>query len=95
MYHVYVLFSEADGKLYTGVTGDLARRLREHVYGKVRSTRQRRPLRLVYCESFVSKARARDREAYFKTPEGGAVKQRLVREIGVPQDPPGEALWYT
>ena len=80
MYHVYVLLSDADGQLYTGVTGDLKRRLREHSYGKVRSTKRRRPLRLVYTEEFNSKAAAQGREAYFKTPEGGALKQRLVAE---------------
>jgi putative endonuclease len=78
MYHVYVLRSLKDGRLYTGVTENLERRLREHSAGKTRSLRYRRPLVLVFSESFATKAEAVARERFFKTPEGGAVKQALV-----------------
>ncbi len=80
MYHVYVLRSESDGRLYTGVTGDLKRRLGEHKRGKVRSTVRRRPLVLIYSESFESKPTAMQRERFFKTPEGGALKRRLIED---------------
>ncbi len=80
VYHVYILRSESDGQLYTGVTGDLKRRLGEHHRGKVRSTARRRPLVLVYSESFATKPAAMQRERFFKTPEGGARKQRLIEE---------------
>jgi putative endonuclease len=78
---VYVLRSAKDGRLYTGVTSNLGRRLSEHNSGKVRSTASRRPLVLVYCERFECKEDARARERYFKTPEGGKLKQRLVNEL--------------
>jgi putative endonuclease len=78
---VYVLRSTKDGRLYTGVTSNLDRRLREHNSGKVRSTANRRPLILVYSELFKCKEDARARERYFKTPEGGKLKQRLVNEL--------------
>ncbi len=80
MYHVYILRSESDGRLYTGVTGDLKRRLGEHNSGKVRSTASRRPLVLIYSESFESKLAAMQRERFFKTPEGGTLKKRLIEE---------------
>ena len=80
MYHLYVFRSESDGRLYTGVTGDLKRRLAEHNRGKVRSTARRRPLILIYSESFESEPAAMQRERFFKTPEGGALKQRLIEE---------------
>jgi putative endonuclease len=48
----------ADGTLYTGITTDLARRLRQHNAGRAsRYTRGRRPVELVYSE------RRRDRPA--------------------------------
>ena len=75
-----VLRSEKDGRLYTGVTGDLRQRLKDHAAGKVASTRHRRPLRLVYTESFESRTEAWARERYFKTPQGGGLKQRLTAE---------------
>ena len=75
---LYVLRSLKDGRLYTGIALDRDHRLREHNAGRVRSTRSRRPFVLVYSESFQREQR-RWREHYFKTPEGGALKQRLVR----------------
>ena len=80
MFYVYVLRSLKDGQLYTGVTADLKRRLREHHAGKTRSLRGRRPLELVYTEEYTSKAQAMARERFFKTPAGGVVKQALVAE---------------
>ncbi len=74
---MYVLRSTRDGRLYTGVTADLSRRLREHNSGKVASTRARRPLVLAYREVYQTKQGAMARERYFKTPEGGSLKQRL------------------
>jgi putative endonuclease len=80
VYYVYILRSERDGKLYTGSTGDVQRRLAEHNRGKVRSTTGRRPFVLIYSEAFSDKAAAQARERYFKTPEGGVLKRRLIEE---------------
>jgi hypothetical protein len=48
MHYTYVLWSEKDGKSYTGATADLRQRLRLHSAGRVRSTAHRQPLTLVY-----------------------------------------------
>ena len=80
MYYVYVLKSLKDGNLYTGVTANLRRRLREHNTGKTKSLRARRPLRLVFTEAYPSKRQALARERFFKTPAGGVLKQELVAE---------------
>ncbi|MBI5134219.1 MAG: GIY-YIG nuclease family protein [Candidatus Taylorbacteria bacterium] len=64
-YHLYMLRC-ADGTLYTGITTDIARRLREHNEGAsgAKYTRARRPVELVYARryrdrSFASVAEAR------------------------------------
>jgi putative endonuclease len=90
-FSVYVLKSMRDGKTYTGVAGDLTRRMAEHARGHVRSTRNRRPLLLVYVERFSSKQQALERERFFKTPGGGPAKQRLIAERSIcpPLDNPG------
>ena len=83
-YWLYVLRSHKDGKTYTGSTGNLKSRLQEHFAGKVKSTRNRRPLELVLAERFQSRHEAVARERYFKTAEGGVEKQRLIRvAVGV------------
>ncbi|MCH8993434.1 MAG: GIY-YIG nuclease family protein [Chloroflexi bacterium] len=55
MFHGYVLQSVADGHFYVGITNDLQRRLREHNKGRQRSTRARRPFRIVYSEGCASR----------------------------------------
>jgi len=63
---VYILKSKKDGKLYIGVTNDLERRLKEHKDGQSKSTKHRRPLKLVYYEAFKAKEDAHDRERKLK-----------------------------
>ncbi len=67
MYYVYVLLSERDGNFYTGATPDLKRRFAAHCAGKVPSTKDRRPLKLIYYEASLSKDDAIRRERYLKT----------------------------
>jgi len=76
MYFVYVLQSQ-DNKLYVGLTNDIHRRLREHNDGKTRSTRARRPLKLIHSEEFLTRSSARDRERFLKSGRG----RRLIREL--------------
>ena len=78
---VYVLFSEKDRMPYTGYTSNLERRMRDHHAGKVRSTRHRRPLVLIYKEGFPGKAAAMDRERFLKTPAAAAIKSELLRRV--------------
>jgi len=67
MYFTYVLLSEKDGKYYIGFTDDLTKRIKEHKLGLVKSTKDRRQLKLVYYEACLSKEKALKREKYFKT----------------------------
>ena len=79
MYYVYVLFSAKDKKFYIGFTSNLKRRLEEHSQGKNISTRSRRPLKLVYYESHLSKKDAQRREKYFKTTKGKSTLKQILR----------------
>ena len=62
MYYVYILMSSVDGGFYTGSTGDLKHRVQEHSEGLVLTTRDRRPLELVYDEACNSRKDACRRE---------------------------------
>lgn len=65
---VYVLRC-ADGSLYTGVTVDVDRRLREHngeLPGGARYTASRRPVTLAHVETAANRASACQREAAIK-----------------------------
>jgi len=70
--YTYVLRSLMDGRLYTGQTEDLERRLHEHNTGTdpVRYTKNRGPWQLVYSETFENRREAMAREKYLKTGAG-------------------------
>lgn len=70
MYYVYVLLSKKDGKLYVGSSPNLKSRLEKHHNGFVMSTRNRRPLRLVYYECYLNASDARRREIFLKGGKG-------------------------
>lgn len=70
MWYVYVLVSDADRRFYVGFTENLSNRLNLHLEGKVASTKDRRPLRLVYYEASLNKQDALHRERYLKSTYG-------------------------
>jgi len=66
VYYFYILQSNRDGKFYYGHTDNLKQRLKKHQEGLTRSTKSRRPLELVYYESFTTRKEALSREHQFK-----------------------------
>ena len=55
---VYILECN-DGSLYTGVTNDLNRRIKQHNAGKgAKYTRMKRPVKLVYSKEIENKSEA-------------------------------------
>ena len=70
MYYTYVLQSETDGNFYAGFTKDLKIRFEQHCKGLVESTKDRRPLKLIYYEASLMQEDALKRERYFKTYNG-------------------------
>ena len=77
-YYVYVLHSEKDNQHYVGFTNNILNRLDEHNLGKVLSTKNRRPLRLIYWEGCLNQKDATRREKYLKTAWGKRyLKNRL------------------
>jgi putative endonuclease len=70
MFIVYVLKSEKDSKRYIGFTENIDRRLFDHANGLVKSTKNRRPLVLIYKEEYSTKMEAREREKFLKSGQG-------------------------
>jgi len=70
MFYTYILRSKKDKKLYAGYTKDLKLRFEQHQKGLVESTRDRRPLALIYYEACLTQKDATKREKHFKTHYG-------------------------
>ncbi|MFH1193613.1 MAG: GIY-YIG nuclease family protein [bacterium] len=69
-YYTYVLLSKKDNNFYTGYTENLKLRFEAHKKGKVDSTRERRPLVLIYYEACLNQQDATHREKYLKSYHG-------------------------
>ena len=77
-FHVYIIECN-DGKLYTGITTDLKRRIQQHNSGNgCRFTKFRHPVKLVYSEEASGRPEALRREAAIKCLE----RQQKLRLIG-------------
>ena len=79
MYYIYVLQSAKDRKFYTGFTKNLKSRFDEHQKGKVESTKDKRPLKLIYYEACLSREKAGSRELFLKS---GMGKRYLKNRLG-------------
>ena len=56
-----------DGSLYTGITTDLAKRIKRHNEGRAsKYTRAKKPVKLVHKEVCITESAARKREAAIK-----------------------------
>ncbi len=79
MFYVYVLQSKQDNKFYTGYTKNLKLRFDGHNKGRVQSTKNRLPLKLIYYEACLNQQDATHREKYLKTYYGKAFIKKRVK----------------
>lgn len=79
MFYFYILQSTKDKAYYYGSTTNLKRRVNEHISGKVESTCNRLPLKLVYYEAYVTDGVARLRERQVK--KSGSIRKTLTNRI--------------
>ena len=89
LYFVYMLRC-SDGTLYTGITTDPARRLKEHNLGTgAKFTRAKRPVEMVYAERADGRSEASKREAEIKS----YTREKKLLLIGSPNNIIGEIEW--
>lgn len=80
MFYIYILLL-SNKHLYTGYTSDLKRRIKQHQNGDVKSTKYKRPLRLIHYESYIKKSDAKRRERFLKTTEGKHLLKMQIRDL--------------
>lgn len=82
MYYTYILQLK-DGSYYHGHSDNLKQRFREHQGGIVTSTKNFRPVKLVFYAAFLTKNQAIKFEKYLKTGSGFAFRNKhLIDKSG-------------
>ena len=75
---VYALRSLRDNNLYVGISQNPEKRVGTHNKGKTESTKNRRPLVLIYKESCNSLKEAREKEKYYKSGFGREILKQMI-----------------
>ena len=81
-YSVYIIQSEVDGSFYIGYSKDPEKRLLKHNSAKTGFTARKKPWKLVYTESFNTKAEAIKREKFLKRQKNREFYQKLIDQAG-------------
>ena len=101
MFYTYILFNEETGRYYVGYSPDLKNRIKQHLSGKVLSTKSNLNYKLYWYCAFRERDLALSFEKYLKTGSGIAfMKKRFfkspvafAKENGsTSDDSPSEAL---
>ena len=81
MYCTYILESELNGQLYIGQTNDVNARFIRHNKGFVKSTRSKRPWKLVFFVESESRAEAVQLEIKLKAFKNPAKVREWIRNF--------------
>ena len=76
IYHAYILGCN-DGTKYYGHTNNLVERIKDHIKGRVYSTRNKQP-RLVYYEEFNLRSEVFKREMQFNN---GKTRKKTIEKL--------------
>jgi len=77
-YYSYVIYSFKYKRFYKGHCENLDERLKQHNAGYTKSTKAFIPWRIVYYETFESRAEAIAREKYFKSAAGRRFLKKVI-----------------
>ena len=77
MYYIYILQLK-NKSYYIGYSSDLKLRIAEHERGNVESTKNLRPIKIIYYSAFSTQKKATDFEKYLKTSSGFAFRNKRL-----------------
>ena len=81
MPYTYILKSSRVEKwYYVGSCNILEERFKQHKKGSVRSTKFKRPLKIIFSKEFDSITEARKYENYLKSPKGYLEKKKIIKD---------------
>lgn len=77
-YDVYIIQSQLDSSYYIGYSNNVQLRLERHNLGLTKSTKAKRPWKIVYSEHYDSKTKALQREREIKRMKSRIYIERLI-----------------
>lgn len=84
MYYVYLLESKIDKSWYIGYSFDLRKRFASHNAGSNKSTKGKRPWKLIYYEAYLDRHDAKGRERFLKSGSGRRfIKKQLSNYLNL------------
>jgi putative endonuclease len=79
MPYLYILKSlKMENWHYIGSCHDVNERFKQHQKSSVRSTKSKKPLKLIYTEFYKTISEAKKREYYLKSPKGYLEKKKII-----------------
>jgi len=96
-YYIYILKNKDSGKLYTGFTNNLKRRVFYHTEGRNKYTAKLGEWNLIYAEAYICEKDAREREKFLKSGRGREVIRKqlcntLLLSMGGTGSPPNRRI---
>ncbi len=77
MHYVYILLLK-NKKYYVGYSSNLRQRIKQHQQGLVPSTKNLRPIKLIFYAAFLDKNKALNFEKYLKSSSGFAFRNKRL-----------------
>jgi putative endonuclease len=81
MYKVYILYSVSYDSFYIGFTTDIEIRLSQHNSGLTKSTKGKRPWKVIYIEEYAALIEAVRRERFLKNQKNKQFYKKLAGMI--------------
>lgn len=79
MHLVYLIESQKTHEWYIGYTANLKKRLSSHNNNKNKSTANKGPWKLIYCEAYIEKKDALGREKFLKSGAGWRFLKKQIK----------------
>jgi putative endonuclease len=80
MPYTYILKSfKINNWHYVGSCNILEARFKQHKKGSVKSTKAKRPLKIIFAKEFNNIVEARKYEKYLKSPQGYLEKKKIIK----------------
>jgi len=79
-HYIYILYSKIRNHYYIDRGADLQERLNRHNAGATLSTKNGRPWKIVYHETYADKSAALKREIYLKRMKSRILIEELIRK---------------